>query len=76
MDLERRVEEELAASVSFVEKNCLLGTWRDSISFMGGTEATEDLARLLAPLLAIDVLDVENVGTPLRDKTADGVFRH
>ena len=42
----------------------------------GGAEATEDLGRLLAPLLAISVLDVENVGKPLRDKTADGVFRH
>lgn len=36
-NLERRVEEQLGASVSLVEKNCLLGMWRDAISFMGGT---------------------------------------
>ena len=75
-DLERRVEEELGASVSLVEKNCLLGMRPDSISFMGGTEATEDLAQLLAPLPAIHVLDVENVGQPLRDETADPDFWH
>jgi hypothetical protein len=34
-DLERRVEEELGASVSLVQKNCLLGMWRDSISSRG-----------------------------------------
>ncbi len=43
---------------------------------VGGAEATEDLARLLAPLPAIHVLDVENVGTPLRDETADRYFWH
>ncbi len=35
---------------SLVEKNCLLGMWPDSISFIwGGAEATEDLADCSLP---------------------------
>ena len=71
-DFVRRVEEELGAAV-FVSGQEL--SPRDVAGLdqfhLGGAEATEDLARLLAPLTAIHVLDVENVGTPLRDETAD-----
>ena len=77
MDLKRRVEEELGASVFVSEKEL---SPRDEAGLdqfdVGGAEATEDLARLLAPLPAIHVLDVENVGTPLRDETADRDFWH
>ena len=76
-DLERRVEEELGASVFLSGKEL---SPRDEAGLdqfdVGGAEATEDLARLLAPLPAIHVLDVENVGTPLRDETADPDFWH
>ena len=76
-DLERRVEEELGASVFISGKEL---SPRDEAGLdqfdVGGAEATEDLARLLAPLPAIHVLDVENVGTPLRDETSDPDFWH
>lgn len=74
-DFERRVDEELGASVFLSEKEL---SPRDEAGLdqfdVGGAEATEDLARLLAPLPAIHVLDVENIGTPLRDETADPDF--
>ena len=74
-DFVRRVEEELGASVFLSGKEL---SPRDEAGLdqfdVGGAEATEDLARLLAPLPAIHVLDVENVGTPLRDETADPDF--
>jgi hypothetical protein len=49
MDLKRRVEGELGASVFVSGKELSPRDVAGLDQFHGGTEATEDLARLLAP---------------------------